>query len=128
MIFNAEIIQGLDESSLSWKKPKGAYYKANCDASWDPDTKEGGIGVIIRDVSGVIIGLSRKYFPYCYDVYYAEGLALNEALVLAEKLKLKHVIFETDNKDIVLSINCKLDHNVWRTSWYLNCCRMMEKV
>ncbi|KAL9664499.1 hypothetical protein QQ045_019902 [Rhodiola kirilowii] len=101
MLFNDFLSNNTD---IKWKKPKGHLLQSK------------GLESLLE----MPAELSLVYLEKLSDVYYAEGLALNEALVLAEKLKLKHVFFETDSKDIVLSINCKLDQNIWRTSWYLN--------
>ncbi|KAL9668150.1 hypothetical protein QQ045_002525 [Rhodiola kirilowii] len=123
---NADILKCLDTVTLHWQRPKGTYVKANCDASWDPNTASGGIGVLIRDNAGTVVGISAKYIPQCTDAYFCEGLALQEAFNLATKLKLKNVVFETDSKEVVMAINYKVDQNVWNASWFLECCRILE--
>ena len=82
------------------------FYKANFDAALFDNSNMAGIGVVIRDCNGNIIGaLSQKSLPQ--SIEHAEALVASWAVAFARELSLFKVIFEGDCRRIIKAINTK---------------------
>ncbi|KAK0601148.1 hypothetical protein LWI29_021654 [Acer saccharum] len=57
-------------------------YKINTDASLDSRKNRVGVGVIIRDPSGEVLGAFAQHWDACFVPSVAEALALLRALIL----------------------------------------------
>ncbi|KAL9664390.1 hypothetical protein QQ045_019790 [Rhodiola kirilowii] len=56
-----------------------------------------------------------------------EGVALLESFILAEKLKAKKVIFESDCADIVKWLNICPDDSIIHEEWFKNCLKFFNR-
>ncbi|XP_059450800.1 uncharacterized protein LOC132181566 [Corylus avellana] len=95
-----EVVSG-SPSPAAWTKPPQGYMKINWDASVDKRRKRMGVGVVVRDHDGraiVMLGTSREYVQ---DPSMAEAIAAREAVMLAQRLELRHIILEGDSLEIV---------------------------
>ncbi|XP_042950224.1 uncharacterized protein LOC122282330 [Carya illinoinensis] len=84
-----------------WKKPEKNWFKLNWDAT--AKEKEGriGIGVIVRDFQGQIIGTLRAQRPLKGCSSDAEAYGLLVATIFCKELGLEHVCLEGDSKHVV---------------------------
>ncbi|KAL9659256.1 hypothetical protein QQ045_024061 [Rhodiola kirilowii] len=65
---NKILFQCLNNNNLNWQKPKGLYRKVNCDASWNSEDRSGGIGIVVRDSSGIFLAIKAQHIPHCNSV------------------------------------------------------------
>lgn len=106
-------------SYISWKLPPNDYVKINCDGAWRSLDDLAGIGVICRDQHGVVIALQSVALRNIGSCLELEGLALKQGMMIAEKLNLDKVIFETDNTRVAEflwfgSASTNVSHSSWR--------------
>ncbi|KAL9678589.1 hypothetical protein QQ045_016436 [Rhodiola kirilowii] len=94
----------LYSSDFEWKKPPADFIKINCDASVKKDVG-GGIGIIVRDSDCNIMAIRAIKKGYIHCSFTCEGLGQMESLMMAEKLKAKRVIFESDCAEVVKWFN-----------------------
>lgn len=74
LIFKFTVLEG---NNLSiWQPPKPEFLKFSCDASWINLLKRAGIGCVVRDQNGVILGSGALIHEKVYSSLDAEGLAL----------------------------------------------------
>ncbi|KAL9677991.1 hypothetical protein QQ045_015829 [Rhodiola kirilowii] len=58
---NKALIPNVNNSSLEWQKPVGNYVKFNCDGAWSECQQTGGIGIILRDSTGVVLAIRTTF-------------------------------------------------------------------
>jgi ribonuclease HI len=92
--------------NTSWSPPPKAYLKLNVDAHLSSDGHL-GLGLVLRDEDGRIVGASTKAQPGSGNMELSETLGLVEALRMIEMLKLRSVIIEMDAATIVRAIQAK---------------------
>jgi hypothetical protein len=79
--------------------------KLNVDASFNYDLLEGTAGAIIRDDRGNFISAGNWKIDFCYDVLTAEASALRYGLSLAQTVGCNKVIINSDNLEVVNTMN-----------------------
>ncbi|XP_026459229.1 uncharacterized protein LOC113359871 [Papaver somniferum] len=81
-----------------WTPPPTSHLKINIDASFDHNTKEIGIGLIIRDSAGSAKGIRGRYYHGGVDPEQTECLAMKHAILWAKELNLQfsNLLFEAD--------------------------------
>ncbi|KAL9667647.1 hypothetical protein QQ045_002010 [Rhodiola kirilowii] len=119
---NKTLSHCLNNNNLNWQKPKGIYCKVNCDASWNSEDRSGGIGIVVRDSSSIFLAINAQHIPYCNSVLECEGFALREGMRVARRLRLEHVLFETDCKELALRVNCMVKQDLWSKAWFDDIC------
>ena len=92
---------------IRWTKPPEDFYKANFDAAFFENSNTAGIGVVIRDCNGNIIGALSQKIVLPQSIEHAEALAASRAVTFARELSLFKVIFEVDCLRIINAINTK---------------------
>ncbi|KAL9668767.1 hypothetical protein QQ045_006307 [Rhodiola kirilowii] len=90
------------------------------------EEKKGGIGVVLRDHTGVVLGINALHVNHVNSIEDAEGTALWEGMKLAESLKLEKVIFEVDNKEVTMAVNYCVKEGVWTSDWLIASSRFLE--
>ena len=89
---------------VRWTRPLDGLYKVNFDTALFEGSGCGGIGVTIRDSSGVIIGALSQKIPLPHLVDLAEALAACRVVVFAQELCLANVLVEGDCLRVVLAL------------------------
>ena len=82
-----------------WCPPDRHWYKANFDRAFFKNIDAAGLGVVIHDHDGEVIGVLSMRIPLPHSVAEVEALASCCALQFATKIKLKEVIFEGNSAD-----------------------------
>jgi hypothetical protein len=95
----AAVSPRVDEKLLqvsSWKAPSEGKIKANVDAGWDAVSKQGGVGIVIRDHRGEVILTEWKFIPFCSSAEEAEVIACLDGLRHMVHLRQWPAILESD--------------------------------
>ena len=79
-----------------WKPPEHGLVKVNCDGARFAEENRAGIGVVIRNSKGLVLGSLSKLVPQAYGPLEIEVMAVATALVFASNLGFQRAIFETD--------------------------------
>ena len=82
--------------AVVWRPPKPGWYKVNTDGATFDDIKCFGVGVVIRNERGEIMGALSKKFMLPLGGLEAEAKAIEDGVVLAWDLRLKDIIIESD--------------------------------
>ncbi|KAK7818417.1 putative ribonuclease h protein [Quercus suber] len=88
-----------------WTAPTQARYKVNFDAALFNHIDAAGLGIIIRDVNGAVIGALSMRIPLPHSVAIAEALACRRAVQFAAKIGLHEVTIEGDAAVVINAIN-----------------------
>ncbi|CAM8971573.1 unnamed protein product [Rhodiola kirilowii] len=113
-------------SEFEWRKPPSNFIKINCDAAWDPNTKEGAVAAIARDNLGQVIAIRAMNVFLCDSALNCEGRAICEALQLGENIHHKCIIFESDFYSAVHQLNIKAEDSTRLKGWYKKCISMLD--
>jgi ribonuclease HI len=79
-----------------WTKPKEVYVLINVDASYDPDTRMCGLGVVIRDEHGRFLAACTNPISYEIDSNTAEARAVSRGIALANEVGCDRIIIQLD--------------------------------
>ena len=90
---------------VKWSPPAEGGYKANFDAAFFENSEMVGLGVVVRDSSGNIMGALSQKIPRPQSVEHAEALAVRRAVILVKELMLFQVCFEGDCQRVIQAIN-----------------------
>ncbi|KAF5445283.1 hypothetical protein F2P56_034346 [Juglans regia] len=91
-----------------WTKPAVGSLKVNWDAAVQTRMGRIGIGVIIRDHQGLVIGALRANRPLRGSVFDAEAYGLLLACVFCKEIGIRHLCLEGDSKQVQDSPNWSL--------------------
>ncbi|KAK9984941.1 hypothetical protein SO802_034466 [Lithocarpus litseifolius] len=113
-----------------WKAPPLGFFKVNTDVAASNDERNSCIGVVIRGCKGEILATSSKVLPVSFTAEISEAIAVLEGVLLAAKMEVTHVIFESDALSIIQAINDgvfvgELGHiiqNIWEASFVFSWC------
>ena len=86
------------KGSMKWRPPRDGMYKTNYDGTIFAESEEAGIGVIIRDIKGLVIAALAEKIPYPGSVEVLEALAARRAARFALEVGLTGFEFEGDSE------------------------------
>ena len=81
--------------------PPANFVKINFDGAVFSKDNLSGLGAVIRDEYGLVLGSCSKLLPQAYSAMVVEALAAATALALAEDLGMTRVILEGDSLVII---------------------------
>ncbi|KAK9993781.1 hypothetical protein SO802_023484 [Lithocarpus litseifolius] len=87
-----------------WNAPTQTRYKANFDGALFSSTDVAGLGVVIRDNVGAVIGALSMRIPLPQSVATVETLACRRAVQFAVEIGLHEVIFEGDAAVVIQAV------------------------
>ena len=87
-----------------WRPPELGWYKINVDATIFKEEGSFGVGVVIRNEDGCLMGAMSKKLPFPLGPMEAEARAAEEGILLARDLGLSKVIVEGDAKTIMVAL------------------------
>ncbi|KAI5352407.1 hypothetical protein L3X38_005298 [Prunus dulcis] len=101
-----------DNQQQLWNPPASPFVKVNVDASWNPNSKRVGIGILIRNTHGDFIKGS-SIPSVANSAIEAEAQACLEGCKLAAEMGYRHVTFESDCKEIISPLKGPLSNGRW---------------
>ena len=92
--------------NVGWMAPPPGYFKVNVDDVSPLDGKGiSGVGAIVRNDGGKVVVALCKALPSCYPAEWAELFALEQGIILAQKLAISNVIIESDVALVIQAIS-----------------------
>ena len=92
-------------SCVKWSPPAESGYKANFDAAFFYNSELAGLGVVIQDSYGNIMGALSQKISRPQSVEHVEALVARRAVILVKELMLFQVCFEGDCQRVIQAIN-----------------------
>ena len=83
-------------TASTWQAPEIGVVKVNSDAAWCSKMKKFGLGSVIRDYTGKVLGSVATPIHSLVSVAVAESWALERGILLAKHLGYSAVILESD--------------------------------
>ena len=93
--------------AANWSLPPPSFHKVQVDRASSLDGSSSSIGVIVWDSSGHITAAMSKPLPAHYSLDAAEAIALENGILLAHELNIRHVLLESDSLSTVQSVLAK---------------------
>ncbi|PON64686.1 Ribonuclease H-like domain containing protein [Trema orientale] len=90
-----------------WKAPTMGQLKLNVDAAVKCSSDFIGIGVVVRDCNGIVLGASSLKFAGHLSPFLAECVAVREGIKFAINHGLSPGVIETDAQNVVLALQEK---------------------
>ena len=81
---------------IQWQAPPQGMVKINFDGAISTKTLSSGIGVVVRDDGGSVLGFLSQHFPQVVLPLEIEAKAASRALQFASELGFNQVILEGD--------------------------------
>ena len=85
----------------AWQLPNPPWYKVNIDRVVFEQQKEAGVGIVIRDLHGVVMAALSKKLKAPLGALEVEAKAMVKAVTFAWDLGIRDCIFESDALTIV---------------------------
>ncbi|XP_075640174.1 uncharacterized protein LOC142611910 [Castanea sativa] len=98
--YGAQVIPSAPDTA-KWWPPKPGWYKVNTDGAIFEDLRGCGVGVVIRNDRGEIMGAMSKKLDLPLRVLEVETKAVEEGLWFAANFGLKDIIIECDAQQVV---------------------------
>ncbi|XP_041011337.1 uncharacterized protein LOC121255120 [Juglans microcarpa x Juglans regia] len=89
------------EDKPSWKKPPDGKYKVNWDAALNESLGVLGIGAIIRDSQGMVLGTIRARRNIRVSPFTAEAYAMLMAILFCKDTGVTNIVLEGDSLQVV---------------------------
>ena len=94
---------------ICWYPPSNSWCKANFHGAVFQELGEAGLGVVVRDHEGTVIGALSERIALPPTVEEVEAMAARRAISFAKELDLPKVIFEGDAAGIIDFLNSEED-------------------
>ena len=80
------------------------YWKINCDGARFEKENSAGIGLVICNSEGMVLGLLSKQLSQAFTPLQIEAIAVKTALQFAANLRVQHDILETESLVLVKAL------------------------
>ena len=90
---------------MKWQPPGAGLFKINFDGAVFEDRKLAGLGIVIRDESGLIIAALSQKIPLPSSVDMVEALAARQALIFAQEISIFKAVVEGDSLKVIQALN-----------------------
>ncbi|XP_023910597.2 uncharacterized protein LOC112022257 [Quercus suber] len=87
-----------------WVPPAEGTYKVNYDGAYFVDEEKAGIGVVVRNELGQVMGSLAEKIDMPSTVEVLKALAARRAMLFMEELGLRHAVFEGDSELVVKAL------------------------
>ncbi|PNX94323.1 cytochrome p450 [Trifolium pratense] len=91
--------------AVNWQKPRPGWFKCNIGAGFHKEINKTSTGWCLRDHMGRFVSSDTTWMDGSCTILEGESIALLEALKTLTHRGISHVIFETDSKSVVDSID-----------------------
>ena len=81
-----------------WTPPQVGDFKANFDGAWFDESDEAGIGIVVRDSSGLVLAALAEKIKKPHSVDCLEMMAARRAVIFAQEIGLQSCQFEGDSE------------------------------
>ena len=98
----------------TWTPLSEGFYKINFDGAIFENFGRAGLGVVVRDVEGMVIAALSQNIQLPSSVDSVEALAARRAIILAQEISLTQVVVEGDSLKVIAAINSPKQS---RTQW-----------
>uniref|UniRef100_A0A803NY29 RNase H type-1 domain-containing protein n=1 Tax=Cannabis sativa TaxID=3483 RepID=A0A803NY29_CANSA len=101
----AKSISTTQTEPIKWTHPPAGCLKLNVDAAFDEDGSVIGVGAVVRDYFGDVVGAFSKSLPGCYSPKEMEAMGLIHSLqwILSNQMHIDYI--ETDSLIVANAIN-----------------------
>ena len=96
--------QTAHSSVQKWKPPNHMLVKINCDGPRFAKENRVGIGVVIHNSEGMVLGSQSKQLSQAFSPLQIEAMAVKIALQFATDLGVQHAILKTDSLVLVKAL------------------------
>ncbi|XP_075521064.1 uncharacterized protein LOC142554262 [Primulina tabacum] len=93
--------------SYTWKKPQAPTFKCNVDATLHNESRNTGMGMVLRDSMGSFISARTNAIPGLVEIKEAEAMAFKEALSWVDDMGIQEVTFGSDSKVVIDAFNSR---------------------
>ncbi|KAL5544814.1 hypothetical protein UlMin_008598 [Ulmus minor] len=94
-----------------WQAPEVSFVKVNSDAAWCSNKKKFGLGSVIRDYSGKVLGSIATPISSSVSVAVAKSWALEKGASLAKQMGFSAVILESDCLGVTKALDTRTIHD-----------------
>ncbi|KAL5570630.1 hypothetical protein UlMin_027205 [Ulmus minor] len=94
-----------------WQAPKVGFVKVNTDAAWCSNQKKFGLGSVIHDYTGTVLGSIATPVSSSVSVAVAESWALEKGASLAKQMGFSAVILESDCLGVTKALDSRTLHD-----------------
>ena len=96
----------MQSTPWGWSAPPPGVFKVNVDGACSIDpVGSSGVGVVIRDESGMVIAALCKLLPSNFPAKWTELFAIEQGLLFAQEMDLPQIMMESDALSAILAIN-----------------------
>ncbi|KAL5545092.1 hypothetical protein UlMin_008876 [Ulmus minor] len=94
-----------------WQAPEVGFVKVNSDAAWCSKRKKFGLGSVIRDYAGKVLGSVATPISSSVSVAVAESWALEKGASLAKQMGFSAVVLESDCLGVTKALESRNIHD-----------------
>ena len=100
-----EKVEKTKSPPVRWKLPVTNFYKINFDGAIFKESNSGGIGVVIRDNTRMVIAMLSQKVHGTHTAEMIEALAARRAVIFAKEVGIDDVEFEGDAETVIYDLS-----------------------
>ncbi|KAK9998718.1 hypothetical protein SO802_018321 [Lithocarpus litseifolius] len=97
--------RSVPREAVKWSPPAEGLYKVNFDGAVFEDQACAGLGVVIRDSAGLVIGVLSQKIRLPSSMVTVEALAARRAVMFAKEISVFRVVVEGDSLQVIKAVN-----------------------